>query len=110
IEHPHGIDKSAAFFSAEILSRDDAVFEDQFRGIAGAKTEFVFFLSGTKALGSLLHDKGRQAVSVSCTIGHGNHYQEIRIVAVGAKSLGAVQHPVVSLADSSHARAACVRS
>src|SRR3954469_2516322 len=43
-------------------------------------------------------------------IGYRDDHQNVGIVAVSAESLGAVQDPVISLANGSHARAACVRS
>ena len=94
----------------KIFGRKHAIFKDQFRGVAGAQAKFVFFLPGTKSLRSLLHDESRQPMGMRGAVGHGNHDQNVGIVAVGAESLGAVQHPVVAFAHRSHARAACVRS
>ena len=49
-------------------------------------------------------------MSVRRPIGDGEHDDHIGIVPVGAKRLGAIQHPAIPFAHSGHARAACVRS
>ena len=94
----------------QVFGGNDAVFKNQFGSVAGPQAQLVFFLAGTKALGSLLHDERREPVGVRGAVGHRDHDQNIGIVAVGAERLGAVQHPVVALAHRSHARAAGVRS
>ena len=110
VEHAHGVDESVAFFAQQIFGGNHAVFEDQFRGVAGAQAQLVFFFAGTESLGVFLHDEGGEPVRVGGAIGYGDHDDHIGIVAVGAESLGAVQHPVVALAHGGHAGAAGVGS
>ena len=108
IEHAHGVDKSLAFGPEQIFRRQNAVFENQFRGVAGAQPELVFFFPRTKTRRSFFDDKCGKAVRVRGAIGHRDDDQHVGIVAVGAESFGAIQHPVVSFAHRGHARAAGV--
>src|SRR5580698_740194 len=45
---------------------------------------------------------------MSGAVGHGDHDQNVGVTTVGDEGLGAIQHPVVALADGSHAGAASV--
>ena len=101
--------KPSPSLPAEISSGNDAIFENQFGGVAGPQTQLVLFLARTKTLGSFLHDERRQSVRCGA-IGHRNDHINIGIVAVGAESLGAVQHPAIAFAHRGHARAARIRS
>src|ERR1041385_5900564 len=112
IEHLHGIHKALAFLAHQRFFRNVAVFKDQFRGVTGAQAELVFFFPWTKTPGASFHDEGRESARVSSLVSHGNHHVDIGMVAVGDKSLGAIEHPAASFtfAHGAHARAACVRA
>src|ERR1700735_4021653 len=88
---------------------NDAIFKDQFGGIAGAQAELVFFFAGTKSLGVFVDNESRNAVGVRGSVGDGENDNRVSVVAVSAERLRSIQHPAVSLADSGHASAAGVR-
>ena len=89
---------------------NEAIFEDQFRRVAGAQAKLVFFLAGAKSLRIFFHDERGEPVRVSGAVRHGKHDQHVGVVAVGDKSLGAVQHPSALRLGGGHARAARVRA
>ena len=45
-------------------------------------------------------------MGVRGAVGHGDHHEDVGIVAVGAESFGAIQHPALALPNRGHARAA----
>ena len=57
VENAHGVDEPVPFPTEKIFGGDEAVFENEFGGVAGAQAEFVFFFSGAKALGVFVDDE-----------------------------------------------------
>src|SRR5256885_10193434 len=108
IEYSHRIDEPIPFFAQQVVSWDDAIFEDEFGGVAGTQTEFVLLLSRTKAFGPLVDDESGQPMRRSSAVGNGDNYRHVGIVSVSNKCLGAVQHPILALARRRHASAAGV--
>src|SRR5205823_1726800 len=102
--------ETVAFGPEQVLGRNQAVFKDEFGGIASAQPELVFLLTWTKARRSLFNNKRRESVRVRSAIGDRDNDDYVGIMAVRAKSLVAVQHPSFALADGAHAGAAGVRS
>src|SRR5207244_3243078 len=103
-------DESITFSAQQVLGRNETVFEDKFRGVAGAQAQLVFLFAGTKSLGFLLHDKCGEAVGVSSTVSDRNHYHYVGVVSVGTEGLVSVQYPSIASADGSHAGATRVGS
>ncbi len=110
IQRAHSIDEAVALFAQQVLRRNLAVFEDQFRGVAGAQAELVFFLAGAESFGALFHHECRQSVGVRGLVGHGDHHRHVGVVSVGDEGLGAVEHPLVASAYRRAARAARIRT
>ena len=62
VENLQAVDEALAVAAQNIFSRDAAIRENYFAGVAGAQAELVFFLAGAKAGSSLLDDEGGDAV------------------------------------------------
>ena len=86
--------------------RDGAIFKDQFSRVAGAQAQLVFFFPRTKPFRILIHQKRGEPVRVRGLVGHGNDHDDVSIVPVGAKRLGAVDDPVIAFAHRGAARSA----
>src|SRR5262249_6844331 len=110
IENLHGVDKSRALLAEQRIVRYPTVFKDQLGSVAGPQSQLVFFFSGAKSLGPLLHDEGRKSVRMRGAVGYGNHYGHVRVMAVSDEGLGAVQYPAILFAYSAGARSAGVGS
>src|SRR5204862_7880179 len=108
VEDLHGVNEAIAFLAQKISGGDYAIFEDQFRSVAGPQSKLVLFFAWAEALGAFLVHEGGKAVSVSSAVGYCDHHDHVGIVPVGAKSLGSIQHPVAASTDSCHAGAAGV--
>src|SRR5262249_5008703 len=106
----HGVDKSVAFFADEAFRGKNTIFKNQFGRIAGAQAQLVFFFAGTETLRVFLNDECGKSVSVSGTVGNSDYNQNVRVVTIGDECLGAIEHPVITSANRTHARAAGVRA
>src|ERR1019366_2335570 len=70
------------------------------------QAQLVLFFPGAKALGSLLDHKGGESVRMRRLVGHGDDHGHVCVVSVRDKSLRAVEHPLLALANGRAARAA----
>ncbi len=98
-----------AFVSEQVFGGDFAILENQFSGIAGAQSKLVFLFAELEAGRSLLDHESREAmmaVSLGRLVGDGENHAHVGVVAVGAESLGSVQHPLVFHPHGRAARAA----
>src|ERR1041385_5836234 len=105
VQDSHRVDEPIAFLAYQRFFRHPAIFKDQFRGIACAQTELVFFFASTKALRSFLYNEGRESVRVCRPVSNSNHHSYIGVTAIGDERFCSVQDPAATLlafADRTH--------
>ncbi len=74
-----------------LASRHFDVLEDQFHGLGGADTHFVFFFAEGEARHSFFEDEGGDAFHAFALVGHGENNIGFGFAAVGDEDFAAVQ-------------------
>jgi len=108
VENFEAAGEAFTFVAEEIFPGDAAIGKDDFRSVAGAQAEFVFFLAGFEAGSSLFDDEGADTVRGFGFIGDGHGNADVGVMAVGGESFCAVENPMIAVAFGSCARAASV--